>query len=122
MAALDFPDAPTNGQVFDKWTWNGTQWVLTAGNGASGVYDMRSGSVVGTTNAAGDLRIVFTPPFRGAGVFVLAQNGDPTNADWYVMGPWAPTASDFWVRCKTLAGAPLANATIRVTYHATGAW
>lgn len=29
MAALDFPDAPTNGQVYDKWTWNGTQWVLT---------------------------------------------------------------------------------------------
>jgi hypothetical protein len=31
MAALDFPDAPTVGQVFDKWTWNGTMWELTAG-------------------------------------------------------------------------------------------
>lgn len=31
MVALDFPDAPSNGQVFDKWTWDGTQWVLTAG-------------------------------------------------------------------------------------------
>jgi len=29
MAALDFPDAPTVGQVFDKWTWNGTAWLLT---------------------------------------------------------------------------------------------
>lgn len=29
MVAIDFPDAPTNGQVFDKWTWDGTKWVLT---------------------------------------------------------------------------------------------
>jgi hypothetical protein len=33
MAALDFPDSPTVGQVFDKWTWNGTMWVLTPGGG-----------------------------------------------------------------------------------------
>lgn len=31
MVALDFPDAPTVGQVFDKWTWNGSGWVLTSG-------------------------------------------------------------------------------------------
>lgn len=29
MVAVDFPDTPTTGQVFDKWTWNGTAWVLT---------------------------------------------------------------------------------------------
>lgn len=29
MAALDFPDTPTNGQVYDKWTWNGSVWTLT---------------------------------------------------------------------------------------------
>jgi len=32
MAALDFPDAPTVGQVFDRWTWNGTTWTLTGGS------------------------------------------------------------------------------------------
>lgn len=31
MAVLNFPDAPTIGQVFSKWTWNGTVWVLTPG-------------------------------------------------------------------------------------------
>lgn len=36
MAALDFPDNPTNGQVYDKWTWNGTMWVLTASGGGGG--------------------------------------------------------------------------------------
>lgn len=36
MAAYDFPDAPTNGQVYDKWTWNGTMWKLTAGAGGGG--------------------------------------------------------------------------------------
>lgn len=36
MAALDFPDNPTNGQVYDKWTWDGTMWVLTAGGAGSG--------------------------------------------------------------------------------------
>jgi len=36
MTALNFPDAPTNGQVFDKWTWNGSVWVLTGGGGSGG--------------------------------------------------------------------------------------
>jgi hypothetical protein len=31
MTAIDFPDAPTVGQVFDKWAWNGTVWVLRDG-------------------------------------------------------------------------------------------
>jgi len=30
MTALDFPNSPTPGQVYDKWTWNGTAWVLTS--------------------------------------------------------------------------------------------
>lgn len=36
MAALNFPDAPTNGQVFDKWTWDGTVWRLTTSSGPLG--------------------------------------------------------------------------------------
>lgn len=27
--AYNFPDSPTVGQVFEKWTWNGEAWVLT---------------------------------------------------------------------------------------------
>ena len=27
--AYNFPDSPTPGQVFQKWTWNGEAWVLT---------------------------------------------------------------------------------------------
>jgi hypothetical protein len=39
MAALDFPDAPTLGEKYDKWTWDGTMWVLTAGGGSGGGSD-----------------------------------------------------------------------------------
>jgi hypothetical protein len=30
VTALDFPDNPTAGQVFDRWTFDGTKWVLAA--------------------------------------------------------------------------------------------
>lgn len=33
MTALDFPANPTVGQVFGRWTWDGTAWVLTGGGG-----------------------------------------------------------------------------------------
>jgi hypothetical protein len=36
MTALDFPAAPTQGQVFDRWTWDGTKWMLTGGTGGGG--------------------------------------------------------------------------------------
>jgi len=36
MAAYDFPDSPTSGQVYDKWTWNGYVWALTPPDGGSG--------------------------------------------------------------------------------------
>jgi len=39
MVALDFPDTPTVGQIYDKWTWNGTQWVLTSTSPSGGVND-----------------------------------------------------------------------------------
>ena len=42
--AYNFPDSPTLNQVFQKWTWNGEAWVLTA--------------PVLITNAAG---VTFTP-------------------------------------------------------------
>lgn len=36
MTALDFPSNPTPGQVFDRWSWDGTKWML-AGGGSGGV-------------------------------------------------------------------------------------
>lgn len=36
MATLDFPDAPTLGQIYSKWTWNGTMWVVTPVTGPAG--------------------------------------------------------------------------------------
>ena len=36
MTALEFPTNPTNGQVFDNWTWDGTKWNLTPVAGGGG--------------------------------------------------------------------------------------
>jgi hypothetical protein len=33
MVALNFPDAPTLGQVYEQWTWDGSTWELTPGTG-----------------------------------------------------------------------------------------
>ena len=37
--AYNFPDAPTNGQVFQKWTWSSATgaWLMTSGSGGGGV-------------------------------------------------------------------------------------
>ena len=50
MVAIDFPDTPTVGQVFDKWTWNGTIWVLTdrAPRGLIGQTQVVTGQTFGT--------------------------------------------------------------------------
>jgi len=36
--ALDFPDSPTLGQVYNaankSWTWDGTKWIITQYNNA----------------------------------------------------------------------------------------
>ena len=39
MTALEFPANPTNGQVFDNWTWDGTKWNLTPVAGGGGGSD-----------------------------------------------------------------------------------
>jgi hypothetical protein len=36
MTALDFPASPTVGQVFGRWTWDGTAWLLDGGGGGGG--------------------------------------------------------------------------------------
>ena len=38
--AYQFPANPTPGDTFDKFTWNGSSWALTAqGGGGSGNFD-----------------------------------------------------------------------------------
>lgn len=38
MPAIDFPNSPTNGQVFTaankSWTYDGTKWIITQYNNA----------------------------------------------------------------------------------------
>ena len=36
MTALEFPTNPTNGQVFNNWTWDGNKWNLTPVAGGGG--------------------------------------------------------------------------------------
>jgi hypothetical protein len=33
MAALDFPNSPTNGQIYGEWQYDGTKWVSAVTNG-----------------------------------------------------------------------------------------
>lgn len=75
MAALDFPDAPTAGQVYDKWTWNGTQWVLTGGPGLAGqeILYAQITAPVSITNAIGAQQAVITPglwPYDGSPILI----------------------------------------------------
>ena len=47
--AFNFPDSPTPGQVFQKWTWNGEAWVLTAPvNSAANTTFAPTGDIVAT--------------------------------------------------------------------------
>lgn len=50
MVALDFPAAPSNGQVYDGWTYDGTKWNLTGGGvgGGSGYTFTQSSTPTGT--------------------------------------------------------------------------
>lgn len=62
MAALDFPDAPTNGQIYDKWTWNGTQWVLTAGGQPGGTREILRQTNAATGSIGSGIQTIFTLP------------------------------------------------------------
>src|SRR5215831_3505676 len=33
LMALNFPDSPSSGQVFNNWVWDGTKWGAPAGAG-----------------------------------------------------------------------------------------
>ena len=50
---IDFPNAPTTGQIFDKWTWNGTFWKLTAGSKSGAGFTFIQDAVP-TATKAGD--------------------------------------------------------------------
>ena len=65
MAALDFPDNPTVGQVFEKWTWNGNAWVLTGGSGAGG------------SPIKNDTSTAYSPLPSDANYFITLSNTSP---------------------------------------------
>jgi len=60
MSALNFPDAPSPGQVFDSWVWDGTKWVATpaAGGGGSGDFlPLTGGTITGNLVVTGSTQL-----------------------------------------------------------------
>ena len=82
--AFDFPANPTNGQTYEGYTWNGSNWVLTP---AADPLDFSSRSIV--TDFDGD-ELFLLNVTQDAGVTydpraILASNVfAPSNSDFYV--------------------------------------
>ena len=72
--AIDFPDAPTNGQVFTvgdrSWTWNGTYWKQTPATGPQG------------TSAQREARSDWVSPYSYIGI--SAQGSSESASVWKV--------------------------------------
>ena len=86
--AYNFPDAPTVGQVFEKWTWNGEAWVLTGPlSYTAAESDTRYVNVPGDT-MTGDLAIDKANPTlllkKISGGQAVIQGATGSNARWSV--------------------------------------
>ena len=52
--AFNFPSNPTSGDVYDKYTWNGTTWAITPTSGTGGQgFDGLITDLYGPTGADG---------------------------------------------------------------------
>lgn len=82
---------------------------------------IQSRTVTGTTNATGDLQIVFPVAFASGLIAVIPALGDPVNVTTAkYLQPYASSSSFFWVRVYNSAGAALASTNVRVNYIAVG--
>ena len=54
MAAFDFPNSPSNGQVYTlngiSWTWNGSSWRRSSAVGAQGATGAQGAQAVSYTH------------------------------------------------------------------------
>lgn len=111
MVALDFPDAPTNGQVFDKWTWNGSAWVLTAGGVVQGMvgYAQRTTDQGGIVNALVDI--------VGLSVTFTATAGRIYRISSHIPVTSSANQDQIGVYIMTGAGAALAAEVVHVAFN-----
>jgi hypothetical protein len=75
MTALDFPDSPSVGQVFDRWTYDGSKWVLAGASGAN--YSAAPVNQIVTSNSVVTLPTPY-PGTNGARSYLplIAATGD----------------------------------------------
>lgn len=121
MAALDFPNAPTNGQVFTaiglSWVWDGAKWTT----GTTGTGSAPPMMVVNHTQA-------LPADYRG---FVRVENN--TNAPITITLPASPVASQAieLVDCYGNAGTypititgngPMINGAVTVVLNFDRSW
>lgn len=86
MAALDFPDSPSVGDIYDKWKWDGTRWTIAPGavKGAVAYAQVTASQSITPANTAvalGGLSVVFTPAigrrYRITGKALFIGTGTP---------------------------------------------
>jgi hypothetical protein len=86
MAALDFPNAPTTGQVFlgpggIQWMWDGTKWIVVGPGPAYATTTYVQTAVAPALNNVGRNKL-------HNGLFRIAQRGTAFTASGYTLDRW----------------------------------
>lgn len=100
--ALDFPNAPSPGDVFDNWEWDGTKWIPAPGGGGGatppfGPTDMTATTGVNETFVLQDQPTVNQPTIMGV--------TDGSNAVPGAVGEYVETLSSVTVTANGSAPA-----------------
>lgn len=108
MAALNFPDAPTNGLTYTGpngvvWTWDGTKWVASAGAGGSA-------GVVSFNTRTGAVALVAADITAANGL--LRSGGTLTGPLTLAADPAAPLEAATQQYVDANAGLPLSGGTL----------
>lgn len=108
--ALDFPNAPSPGEVFDSWEWDGTKWIPAPGD-LSGTTVQVSFFFSGTPAANQDVLVAIAIPLDipadlvgsyavqdvapadGDAVFSVQQNGTTVGTITLAQNIGSPTFS-----------------------------